>query len=204
MLRKRSKTLNDVTALNPELNEQLLFHGTRQQFVEPIYSQRGFDWRLAGWCIQSFNVWLFCLFLCLIWVNAFLLLTCACRHQFMTSFLCIILSNASCPLNSNALLWIAHRNDVTNLFRFCLFYFLAKKSHRRTCVITYYGISNALVLSSTNYHMHDNYTICTTTLLIIVLRSRSFRRHLSNQLIFWNGSDKLHVSVCMILVAMFA
>ena len=51
MLRKRSKTLNDVTVLNPELNEQLLFHGTRQQFVEPIYSQRGFDWRLAGRCL---------------------------------------------------------------------------------------------------------------------------------------------------------
>ena len=52
MLRKRSKTLNDVTTLRPELNEQLLFHGTRQQFVEPIYSQ-GFDWRLAGKCISS-------------------------------------------------------------------------------------------------------------------------------------------------------
>ena len=52
MLRKRSKTLSDVTALSPELNEQLLFHGTRQQFVEPIYSQ-GFDWRLAGQSVDE-------------------------------------------------------------------------------------------------------------------------------------------------------
>ena len=49
MLRKRSTNVADVTGFSRDLNEQLLFHGTAQEYIEPICHQ-GFDWRLAGTC----------------------------------------------------------------------------------------------------------------------------------------------------------
>ena len=56
MLNKRSSrgaktdlsVIVNQTSLCKDVNEQFLFHGTKQHLVEPIYSQRGFDWRLAG------------------------------------------------------------------------------------------------------------------------------------------------------------
>ena len=48
MLRKRGKSFANITALDASLNEQLLFHGTKEENIVSIYSQRGFDWRISG------------------------------------------------------------------------------------------------------------------------------------------------------------
>ena len=48
MLRKRGKSFANITALDASLNEQLLFHGTKEENIVSIYSQHGFDWRISG------------------------------------------------------------------------------------------------------------------------------------------------------------
>ena len=45
---KSAAAKTSSTGLCQELNEQLLFHGTRKQYIEPIYTYRGFDFRNAG------------------------------------------------------------------------------------------------------------------------------------------------------------
>ena len=52
MFRKRKLPLKrraaDKFELIDELDERLLFHGTKADVIESIYTQNGFDWRYSG------------------------------------------------------------------------------------------------------------------------------------------------------------